>query len=259
MDSGVGGLSIWKEIARALPAESTVYIADTKNCPYGDKSEETIFRLSSRLVSYLIKQDVKIIVIACNTITVTCLEKLRAAYPKVPIIGTVPVVKVAALMSKTKRIGILSTVNTAQSAYQQRLIREFALDCVVCNEGTNELVPFIEEGEISGKRLLAILRRVLTPFQRARIDVLVLGCSHFPFLKEQLQKQLGENTVILDSGYAIARRVAQVLLERDELAVEGKGKHLFLTTSNAGQFRSVAKNLLAGTMTKEVMIKAIDL
>src|SRR6266480_7134956 len=135
LDSGVGGLTVLQALVHELPHESAIYNGDSHNTPYGAKSEEEIYRLSKRLIEFLLKKEVKLIVIACNTITVTCLDKLRSEYPNVPIVGTVPVIKTAAEVSKNKRIGILSTTRTAQSTYQKRLIEEFANGCTVFNHG----------------------------------------------------------------------------------------------------------------------------
>jgi glutamate racemase len=257
IDSGVGGLSIWREITNSLPGESTLYFADSMNCPYGNKSPEEIHVLSKRLVAFLLTQNVKLVVIACNTITVTCLDKLRENYPQVPIVGTVPVIKVAAALSKTKRIGILSTVRTAESDYQKNLIQEFAKDCVVVNEGTNDLVPFVERGELQSSALMKVVKEALVPFNKEEIDVLALGCSHFPFLKEQIQDIIGEQVLILDSGEAIARQTARILTANKSVVVEVTGKHKFYTTGETDQFHSVAKNLFAGTMTEEITVERI--
>src|SRR5262245_55029364 len=126
IDSGVGGLSIWQDIRRELPHESTIYLADSKNCPYGTKSSEEIYALASCLVTFLLQKNVKMIVLACNTITVTCLERLRSNHPHLPIIGVVPVIKTAAAYTATKTIGVLTTPVTEKSMYQQHLVDEFA-------------------------------------------------------------------------------------------------------------------------------------
>ena len=117
IDSGIGGLSVWKEIAALLTEESTIYVADAKNLPYGEKTEEEVYLLAKAMMRFLIDKDVKLIVIACNTITVSALDQFRKDFPSLPIIGTVPMVKTAATMSKSKRIGMLSTTRTAASSY----------------------------------------------------------------------------------------------------------------------------------------------
>lgn len=226
LDSGVGGLTIWQEIVKKLPNESTIYIADSKNCPYGIKTAEEIYNLAKRLVAFLATQNVKLIVIACNTITVSCLDKLREEFKDVPIIGTVPVIKTAAEKTKKGKIGILSTVQTSKSRYQKDLIKKFAKDLEVLNIGTDKLVPLIEKG----KNVDSILPQILKPFEK--IDVLALGCTHFPLIKDKIQKILGSKVLILDSGAAIARQVRRVLKHNKILTGNKKFKRYFYTTGS---------------------------
>lgn len=245
IDSGVGGLTVWHEIVQRMPQESTVYAGDSKNCPYGTKSEEEIWELSKRLVEFLIRQNVKLIVIACNTISVTSLEKLREAYPQMLFIGTVPVVKTAALrqaQGKLPKIGILSTIRTAESTYMKNLIAEFAGECQVTNLGTDKLVPLIEQGTMEGKELDVILTEVLKPFQDAQIDTLALGCTHFPFLKAHMQRVLGSQVAILDSAEAIARQVQRVLEEK-RLHSNKQGLYEFFTSGDPRVFDMLVRRL----------------
>lgn len=244
LDSGVGGLSIWKEIVKQLPNESTVYIADSKNCPYGVKSSKEIYRLARDLVQFLIGKDVKLIVLACNTITVSCLDKLRQEFPQIPIVGTVPVIKTAAELSKNKKIGILSTSQTAKSIYQKELINRFAKECEVINLDADELVPIIEEGEVDNKMIQIILTKRLQPLAEANVDTLALGCSHFPFIKEQIQQVLGSSVAILDSGAAIARQVRRVLGHRQQLSGVKKPTHQFFTTGDRASLQRALDSLI---------------
>jgi len=144
IDSGVGGLSIASALFKNLPKESFIYLADSKNCPYGQKSKEEIYDLTRKMVDFLIKRQIKLLVVACNTITVTVIDKLRKDYPDIPIVGIVPVLKTAAISSKSKRIGVFSTKVTSESQYQRDLINRFARDCVVINIGSSDLVQMIE-------------------------------------------------------------------------------------------------------------------
>lgn len=242
LDSGVGGLSVWSEIVKELPKESTVYIADSRNVPYGTKTAEEIHRLSRKLVQFLLKKDVKLIVVACNTITVTSLSKLRKEFPQIPIVGTVPVVKTAAEKTKKRKIGILSTVRTAESRYQKDLIEKFAKDLEVLNIGTDKLVPLIEKGD-HVKMIQIILQQELKPFVDARIDVLALGCTHFPLIKAKIQKILGPKILILDSGPAIARQVKRVLEQNKILAANSLVRHYFYTTGDEKLYNKKAKRV----------------
>lgn len=260
LDSGVGGLSIWQEIMLKLPQESTVYLADSLNCPYGKKTKKEVYKLAKRMVRFLIKENVKLIVLACNTITVSCLDILRKDFPEIPIVGTVPVVKTASQKTKNKKIGILSTITTAKSSYQKNLINKFAVDCRVLNLGTSVLVPFVEKAEIKNQKIETELRKILLPFEKAKIDVLALGCSHFPFLRKQIQKILGSKVLLLDSGAAIARQVERVLLNRNELSKGKNVQYKFYTTGDKKQFGLVVEKLIGEEIFKmEYQILNINL
>ena len=209
-DSGVGGLTILREIQRQLPAESIVYIGDTANCPYGGKSATEIHSLARQIMLQMRDLGAKLVVVACNTISVNCIADLRAEFPEMPIVGTAPAVKTASAVSKSRKIGVLSTVATANSPYQAMLVEQFASDCSVTNVGTNELVPRIERGAWSTE-LPDVLPAVLAPFRDAEVDALVLGCTHYPLLREEISEFLGPDVAVVDSGEAIARQVGRVL------------------------------------------------
>jgi glutamate racemase len=232
LDSGLGGLTILKAITKELPHESIVYAGDSANTPYGSKSESEMYLRAKQIVEFLLSKNVKIIVIACNTITVNNVHRLREEYPHLPIIGTVPVVKTAASVTKNKRIGILSTTSTAQSDYQKKLIEDFASDCIVFNQGTDELVPLIEKGEQDGEEMKRVLKKTLSTFQKEGIDTLVLGCTHFPFVEKQMGDILGSQVKLLDSGGAIARQVKRILTENNSLAEETEPFLHVFTTGN---------------------------
>lgn len=248
LDSGVGGLSVLQAIQRELPDESLVYIADSKNSPYGIKNKETILTLSRRMIQFLLGKHVKLIVVACNTISVLCLDDLRRQFPKVPIIGIVPVIKTAVSISKNKNIGILSTSATAKSEYQQNLIQQFGSDCNVVTVGADSLVPFVERGEINSSQLEAVLVSELASFVRENVDTLALGCSHFPFLKEIIQHVLGEGVTLIDSSAAVARQTKRVLQSRNEFASDRSAKNSFYTT---GQNTNTILELMNGTIAEK--------
>ncbi len=246
LDSGVGGLTVWKEIVTLLPHESTIYIGDSKNAPYGNKSSDEIFRLATQLFDFLQKRNVKLIVVACNTITVNGIEKLRAAYANIPIVGAVPVVKRAVAVTKKKRIGVFSTTSTAKSDYQKKLISLFANNVTVINKGTDELVPLIEKAIINGEKIDSILAEQLKPFQEAQIDVLALGCTHFPFVKKSIQKILGKRILLFDSGPAIARQVKRILENNNAVGKTKTSVHQLYTTGDKDMFEKIIVKLNPG-------------
>ena len=171
------------------------------------------------------------------------MERLRTDYPDIPIVGTVPVIKTAAAVSKNKRIGILSTTRTANSDYQKHLIEEFASGCVVFNHGTDALVPLIEQGKVESAEMADALKEVLSQFSNEHIDELALGCTHFPFLKKQIQALLGPSVQLLDSGGAIARQVKRVLEHNDSFAAEGDRIIKIYTTGNIEITKQLAQNI----------------
>lgn len=242
LDSGIGGLSVWQEVITLLPHESTIYICDQKNIPYGEKSVDEIHRLARKMVLFLIEKNVKFIVIACNTITVSCLEDLRKEFSEVAIIGAVPVVKLTADISKNKKIGVLATTRTANSEYQKKLIATFAPDCDVITEGTDALVPLIENGEV--EEIKQILPNILQPFQKTGVDTLALGCTHYPFIETQIGDVLGKNVQLLDSGAAIARHVQRILSLNGLMSDNDNPTYEFYTTGNAVRFGEVSKKLV---------------
>ena len=242
-DSGIGGLSILKEIKNLLPQENLLYIADSKNCPYGGKNPEEVYTLAQRQISYLVEHNVKLIVVACNTVTVSCIDKLRSDFPSVPIIGIVPVVKKASEISKLKRIGILSTSTTSKSEYQADLISKYASDCEVVSVGTDELVPSIENGTTNSLDFVEILKKVLKPFKDTQIDALALGCSHFPLVKDKIRAIIGSDVYILDSGGAVARQVKRVLEKENILSTVLTPEYTYVTTGDSDSFKMLVEQI----------------
>ncbi|MCC6704363.1 MAG: glutamate racemase [Thermomicrobiales bacterium] len=242
-DSGVGGLTIVREIQRRLPGESVIYIGDTANCPYGNRSTTEIHQLARQMVMRLQRHGVKMVVIACNTISVNCIGELRAEFPNLSMVGTAPAVKLASSVSKSRRIGVLSTIATANSAYQAMLVEQFASDCKVVNIGTNELVPRIERGAWSTE-LPDVLPDVLAPFREAEVDALVLGCTHYPLLRNEISQILGPGVAVLDSGEAIARQVGRVLESNGLLNTSGEPPtYRYLTTAESPALTNVLERL----------------
>jgi glutamate racemase len=242
-DSGVGGLTILREIQQQLPGESIIYIGDTANCPYGGRSAPEIHELARAMTQRMQALGAKMVVVACNTISVNCIADLRSEFPDMPIVGTAPAVKTASAVSRSRRIGVLSTVATANSAYQAMLVEQFAADCQVTNVGTNELVPRIENGSWNTE-LPAVLDEVLAPFQAAQIDALVLGCTHYPLLREEISAILGPGVTVLDSGEAIARQVRRVLESNGLLNDTGETPtYRYQTTSESPALANVLQRL----------------
>lgn len=253
LDSGVGGLTVLKEIIKKLPQESTIYIGDSQNAPYGKRSPAEIQSLAIKLIQFLLTKNVKLIVIACNTITVNGIDTLRKKFPQVPLIGTVPVIKKAAQRTKKKKIGLLATEATAKSAYMQKLLQEFGNGVEVITVGTNELVPLIESHNFA--KLQAILPQILQPFLEKEIDVLILGSTHFPIITKEIGSVFEEKLVILDSGEAIALQTKRILTNKKLLARVKNTTHEIYTTGDEKLFAMTAQNVL----DKKIIVKKVVL
>lgn len=244
LDSGVGGLSIWRSVKALLPHESIQYIGDNAFIPYSKKSKREILSRVCKLIAFLIHLDCKLIVVACNTATVMGIDHYRKIFPNIPILGIVPVIKTAAFLTKKNHIGIFSTYRTATSAYQKRLIHEFARDCLVENIGNHTLVPLIEKGHTHGDTIQTIIEKSLGPMVRNGVDVIVLGCSHYSFIEDEIREVVGENVAILESSGAVARHVERVLVKNNMLSLGKTVSYVFRTTGDASQVSRVASQLL---------------
>jgi glutamate racemase len=213
-DSGIGGTSIWKEVVKLLPYEKTIYLADSKNAPYGEKSSEEIIALSIKNTDFLISQGCKLIIIACNTATTNAIDYLRSHY-NIPFIGIEPAIKPAALQSKTGAIGILATKGTLTSKLFEKTANEYTKNITKIEQDGEGLVPLIEEGKLNSIELYQLLNKYLKPMLRFNIDHLVLGCTHYPYLIPQIQDILGEQVKIIDSGEAVAKQTKAILEKQD--------------------------------------------
>ena len=212
-DSGVGGLTILKELLSELPDERYLYFGDTGNCPYGVRPVAEIQELSRNAVRFLLDRGAKIIVVACNTASVSALAYLRDTFT-CPFIGVVPAIKPAAALTKTGRVGIAATEASAHGDYLRQLIAEHANGTEVFAVGCPRLVLLAEAGILNGPEAEAAIREYVTPLLEAGIDTLVLGCTHFPAMSEAFARVVGPDITMIDSGAAIARQTRRVLTER---------------------------------------------
>ncbi len=246
-DSGVGGTSIWKEIQKLLPYEDTLYLADSKNAPYGERSKEEIIGLSIKNTEFLLSQKCKLIVVACNTATTNAISVLREKY-SVPIIGIEPAIKPAALQSKSKTVGILATKGTLSSHLFHSTTENHAHGIRIMEQVGTGLVSLIEEGKIDSVETEGLLRSYLAPMVEAGIDYLVLGCTHYPYLMPQIKKLLPESVKIIDSGEAVARQVKSVLEKNDMAALsKERGHHQFYSNSGTVTLKSLINDVDAHT------------
>ena len=231
-DSGIGGTSIFKEVHALLPNEHTIYLADSFNAPYGNKTKDEIISLSIKNTEFLIDKGCKIIVVACNTATTNAIKILRATY-NIPFIGIEPAIKPAALQTRTKAIGILATKGTLSSELFHRTTDLYSNGINVIEQVGEGIVDLIENGKINSAEMKSLLSLYLKPMIDANIDYLVLGCTHYPYLMPLLIDMLPKNVKIIDSGEAVAKQTKAILEQNNLLnTTPTKTKNQFFTNGN---------------------------
>ncbi len=230
-DSGVGGTSIWREVKNLLPNEDIIYLADSKNAPYGPKGKEEIIKLSKKNTDFLISKGCKLVIVACNTATTNAIKVLRNHY-SIPFIGIEPAIKSASLLTKTNKIGILATKGTLSSELFEETSHTIDKSIKIIEQNGKGIVELIENGKLNSKEMFGLLSTYLSPMLQEGIDALVLGCTHYPYLIPQLRKIVGENILIVDSGEAVARQTKSVL-EKYKLnnSEQRLGTHTFYTNT----------------------------
>lgn len=242
-DSGVGGISIWKEIITLLPHEDTIYLADSKNAPYGQRSTQKIIDLSIKNTELLLKKGCKIIVVACNTATTNAISYLRSTYD-IPFIGIEPAIKPAALQTKTNAIGILATKGTLSSELFYKTSGKFTEGIKVIEQIGEGLVPLIESGSIDSPEMNTLLKKYLDPMLKKHIDHLVLGCSHYPFLIPTIREIIGNKVTIIDSGEAVAKQTKAILEKNNLLNVSNqKFQHQLYSNTNIKTLQLIVKEI----------------
>jgi glutamate racemase len=248
-DSGVGGLTILSALREELPHENYVYFGDTANCPYGMRSDAEIIELSIQACRFLLEQGVKLIVVACNTASQAAINGLRATFPSIQFVGVVPAVKPASRATKKGRIGIAATNHAAKAIYLQQLIDEFAGGIQAFAVGCPELVALVEQGELEGFVVEESVKEALYPLLKEGVDVIVLGCTHFPALRPVIERVTYHKILIIDSSNAVARRTHYVL-DTEGLIQPGNsnkaqsGNLKVWCSGNAEIFSNVANKLL---------------
>ncbi|MDD3345277.1 MAG: glutamate racemase [Candidatus Omnitrophica bacterium] len=250
-DSGVGGLTVVKELIRQLPNENIVYFGDTARVPYGIKSRETVIRFSIENILFLLQQDVKLICVACNTASSFALPVIKN-YFRAPIIGVIsPGVREAVYASKNKRIGVIGTKGTIKSRTYETEIKQLAPEAKVFTASCPLFVPFVEEGCFSGETVLNVAKGYLNPLKDAHVDTVILGCTHYPLLKPLIQQVLGKGVVLIDSAEQVACEVKKILVNEDMLNRGKGGRHSFYVSDNPEWFTSLAQSFL-GSKLKNV-------
>lgn len=255
-DSGVGGLTVVRELMRQLPRESIIYFGDTARVPYGTKSKDTIIKFSIENVKFLLKFDVKLIVVACNTASSISLASLRFHF-NVPIIGVIrPGAREAVRLTKNKRVGVIGTKTTIASKayedeikYRDRTIRVMSKACPL-------FVPLVEEGWIKEKITKEIAKTYLTPIKKQKADTLILGCTHYPLLKGVIKQVMGDGINLIDSAYQTAREVNTLLSQKGLLNPSSeKPRYEFYVSDEPENFINIGERFLGKSLKHVERVK----
>ena len=242
-DSGVGGISVLKHIHALLPIEDLIYLADSKYAPYGNKTAQEITQRCLILCDDLLQKNVKAIVVACNTATAAAIDTLRETF-NIPIIGMEPAVKPAAEASKNGVIGVLATVGTLKSAQFAALLESYGRNVKVVTQACVGLVECIERGELDTPETKALIRLYATPLLAEGADTIVLGCTHYPFVKDTIREIVGDKISLIDTGAAVAKQLKRQLEEKDLLSTsQEKAEVKFWTNSEAENASQVTEKL----------------
>jgi len=243
-DSGVGGLSILAEVRKLLPAEDLIYLADTAHCPYGVKPVEEIRTRILKIADFLVGLGVKAIVVACNSASIAGLDQLRVAHPEIPIIGVEPAVKPAHDLTKNGRIGVLATSLTLSGPRFSVLVEKYGTDVEVYTQPAPGLVELVEAGKLDTSETEQLLWDYLEPLLNKGIDTLVLGCTHYPFLKPTITRLVGPEVTIIDTGLAVAKQTYRLLEHRGLLnGRDGRGREVFYTSGDPIAVKGVIETL----------------
>jgi glutamate racemase len=252
-DSGVGGLTVVREVMRQLPNESVLYLGDTARVPYGPRGEATIARFALQLVEFLLRRDVKALVVACNTISAAAIEPIRAQSP-VPVLDVIgPTVEAAVRQTRTNRIGVIGTVATVKSGVYPRTVHGLKPEAELILQACPLFVPIAEEGLVEHEATRLFAEEYLAPFKGTGMDTLVLGCTHYPLLKGMLARVLGPEVTLVDSAEPTVRRLADLLRETGLEARRGVMiGHQFCVTDASEKFTEIASRFLGGELSGSV-------
>jgi glutamate racemase len=240
-DSGLGGLSVWREIARQLPAHDTLYVADQVNIPYGSRPAAEIRGLAHGIARFLIERGCDPIVVACNTASAAALASLRAEFPATSFVGMEPAVKPAVATTQRRVVGVLATPATFQGDLFTQTVERFAADVEVIRQVCPGLVERIESGDVDGPEVRRLLEHFLAPSLAAGADTIVLACTHYPFVRRSIEELVGSEITVIDSAPAVARQVGRLLADSQP---GPPGQRDFWTTGEPSRFELVATLLL---------------
>jgi glutamate racemase len=244
LDSGVGGISILRALVEFMPYENFMYFGDSANAPYGEKTREEIAGLTVRNVATLLEKGCKAIVVACNTATAAAIVSLREKYPDVPMIGLEPALKPAVLYKENSRIIVMATPFTLESQKFNELKSRYQDQAEIISLPCPEIVNFVERQEMYSPQLLHYLRQKFKPYQRQKIDAIVLGCTHFPFVRRAIQEVAGRDVILYDSALGVGRQVRRQLDAHDMLNTSEKRGQVEIFNSKGPEGVELCEKLL---------------
>ncbi len=245
IDSGLGGLTVAKEILRQLPKERIIYIGDTARCPYGPRPSEEVRKYTWEMINFLLEKEIKMLVIACNTATAVVLDEVKKKL-SIPVIGVVHPGAITALkITKKDHVAVIGTIGTIQSKAYEKALKSINSLVKVDSLACPPFVPLVERGIFEGKEALDVISTTLRPLLRKPFDTLILGCTHYPLLREVIQEVVGHEKMLISSGDETAREVSALLYHKNLLYTEEREPvHQFYTTGNKDTFKSIANKWL---------------
>lgn len=249
-DSGFGGLTVMAAVTKLMPKENLIYFGDTAHVPYGTKSKKIVTDFATKISKFLVKNDVKMIVIACNTASAFSLDYLNKII-KVPIIGVIKAGSVmAAKITNNKKIGVIGTEGTVKSNAYEKEIKKYDSKVKCFSKACPLFVPLVEEGWCSGKITEDIIKVYTKDLLNKNIDTIILGCTHYPLLKKTIRKVIGSKISIVDSASAVAAQVKEILEGKNMLKTTGKGNYQFFVSDSPEKFKAIGNKFLGDKILK---------
>lgn len=256
-DSGIGGLTVLREVRKLLPREPILYLGDTARVPYGNKTPRTITRYSLENAHFLLEKGIKMLIVACNTSSALALDVLKKRLP-IPVVGVIdPAAKEAARQTRKKRIGVIGTTATVNSKAYERAIKKIDSAIDVFSQACPLFVPVVEEGLERDEIAAAVVRKYLNSLKESDIDVLVMGCTHYPILEDQIKALLGDDVQIVNTGRETAREVQKMLQKHGAIA-SGKGKCDYYVTDAPDRLSELGRRFLGESLDKVRLIRHIE-
>ncbi|WP_428909315.1 glutamate racemase [Niallia sp. Krafla_26] len=256
IDSGVGGLTVAKEIMRQLPNEQIIYMGDTARCPYGPRPAEEVRTFTWQMTKFLLEKDIKMLVIACNTATAVVLDEIRQEL-SIPVLGVIhPGARAAIKATRNNRIGVIGTIGTVKSAAYEKALKQINHRTKVTSLACPKFVPLVESGEYRGSLAKKIVAETLNPIRNKGLDTLILGCTHYPLLEQLIQNVMGNRVKVISSGDETAREVSTILFHSGLLNIdESDPEHVFYTTGSKKMFAKIASDWLDKPLKNVISIK----